>query len=489
MTTTVLDAAPASTISGKARSAALITLLVASAMELLDMSIVNVALPTIEADLGASGTDLQWMVAAYPLAFAVAMITGSRLGDRFGRKRLFVGGLIAFVGFSAACGLAPTAGALVAFRALQGIGAAAMIPQVMSSIQVMYKPEERAAAMGAFASLAGIATVGGPIIGALLTEWDVAGLGWRAIFLVNVPLGAAAVYAAIKLVSESTASGRPSFDPLGIALLGGGLLAILYPLTLGRELGWPAWVFALMVVGAAALVAFVMLQKRLESSGREPLVALSLYRGRAFSGGSVVLGVMFVGLSAYFVAITVYLQAGLGWSVLKAGLANLPFALTTAVMAGVSVGVIAPRIGRRVLQIGAGVLAAGALVIAATVQGADATTSVWAFVPGFVVAGAGFGLMVAPIGMFTIAEVPIEHAGSASGLFNTTTQLANAIGVAVIGTVFFEVVDRNAGAIPSEMFGPGLQVVLLVLAGFMAVAAVAARLLPEEAPEEPVEIG
>ncbi len=483
--TTATDDAP---ITGRARSAALISLLLASTMELIDTTIVNVSLPSIEADLGASGSQLQWMVAAYPLAFAVALITGSRLGDAFGRKRLFVGGLVAFVAMSAACGLAPNSETLIAFRALQGLGAAAMIPQVMSNIQVMYAPEERAKAMGAFTGLAGIATVAGPVLGAVLTEADIAGSGWRAIFLVNVPVGIGALYAALRFIPESRSTARPNLDPLGVLMLAGGLLAVLYPLTMGREQGWPAWVFALIVVGGVLLTRFVVSQRRAEREGREPLVALSLYRERSFAGGSAVLMLLFVSMGAYFLAQTIYLQAGLGWSVLKAGLTGIPFAVTTAAMAGFGVVVLAPKIGRRVLQIGALVLAAGAVVLAITVQLATPDTSFWAFIPGFVVAGAGFGLMVAPIGMFTVADVPVEHAGSASGLFNTTSQLANAIGVAVLGTVFFEIAEGSTSRLPAEIFAPAFQATLGLVAVLMVVACFAARALPEAAPEEPVEL-
>jgi EmrB/QacA subfamily drug resistance transporter len=487
-TTTLSPDVRSTTESHPGRTAALISLLLASTMELIDVSIVNVALPTIEADLGATPSQLQWMIAAYPLAFAVALVTGSRLGDAFGRKRLFVVGLVAFTAMSAACGLAPDAGSLVAFRALQGFAAAAMIPQVMSSIQVLYAPEERAKAMGAFSALAGLATVLGPVLGAILTDADIAGTAWRPVFLINVPVGVLALVAALRFIPESRSDRRPDLDPVGVLTLGGGLLAVLYPLTMGREQGWPAWGFALMVAGVAVLVRFGRAQHRAERAGREPLVVLSLYRGRAFAGGSTVLMVLFVSMSAYFLAQTVYFQAGLGWSVLKAGLVGVPFAFTTAAFAGFGVTVLAPKIGRKVLQYGAGVLAAGVAIQAMAVHVASADTTFWVFVPGLVVTGAGFGLMVAPIGMFTIAEVPVEQAGSASGLFNTTTQLANAIGIALLGTLFFEVVSRQRSALPAELFGPAFQVVLVAVAVLMAVAALAASALPEAAPEEVPEV-
>jgi EmrB/QacA subfamily drug resistance transporter len=492
--TTTLDSAGAASATDAGtppvtgRTAALISLLLASTMELIDVTIVNVALPTIERDTGATGAQLQWMVAAYPLAFAVALITGSRLGDAFGRKRLFLLGLGGFTLMSAGCGLAPDAEWLVAFRALQGVAAAAMIPQVMSSIQVMYPPAERAGAMGAFSALAGLATVAGPVLGSILTQADIAGSGWRPIFLVNVPVGLLAVAAAVRFIPESRSERRPDLDPVGVLVLAGGMLAVLHPLTMGREQGWPLWGFALMAAGVVVLVRFARGQARAESQGREPLVALSLYRIRSFAAGSAVLTVLFWAMAAYFLAQTIYLQAGLGWSVLQAGLASVPFAVTTAVCAGVGVTVLAPRIGRRVLQHGAAVLAAGAVLTALTVGIADPSTGWWAFQPAMVVTGAGFGLMVAPIGMFTIAEVPVGQAGGASGLFTTATQLANAVGVAVLGTLFLEVADRTGASAPAEAFGPAFQVVLVCVVALMAVAYVAARALPQAAPPEPAAV-
>lgn len=471
---------------GRARTAALISLFLASAMELLDVSIVNVSLPTIEKGLHASATQLQWMIAAYPLAFAIALITGSRLGDRFGRKRLFVIGLVAFTLMSAACGFAPTAGALVAFRALQGLGAAAMVPQVLSSMQVMYAADERAKAMGAFTALAGISTVLGPLLGAILTDADIAGSGWRAIFLVNVPLGIAALVAALRFIPESRSARRPGLDVRGVAVLAAGLLAVLYPLTMGRELGWPAWVFAPIAAGVFVLAGWLRWQHRIERSGREPLVALSLYRLRAFSGGTGVQVLLFMGISSYFLGQTIYLQAGLGWSVLKAGLIGVPFAVTTAAMAGYGVTVLAARIGRRVLQIGAVVMAAGLGVLTVTAGFATPTSSVWLFVPGLVVTGAGFGLIVAPVGIFTLADVPTEHAGSASGLFNTTGQLANAVGIALLGTVFFSVAEKVTSRVPADLFRPAYQVVAVLVAVVLLLSVLAAQALPRSVPAEPV---
>jgi MFS transporter len=233
-----------------------------------------------------------------------------------------------------------------------------------------------------------------------------------------------------------------------------------------------------MAAGVAVLLAFIRAQQNAERDGRQPLVALSLYRQRSFGAGSAVHGILFVAMGAVFLCQTVYLQAGLGWTVLHAGLAGMPFAVATTISAGIGMAVLVPRIGTRVLPIGALVWAAGAVLLLVSVHGATADTSTWAFVPGFVVSGAGFGLMVAPIGMFTIADVPVHHAGSASGLLSTTGQLGSAVGVAVLGTVFFSVVDGRGGAVPSEMFRPAFEIALGALVVLMVVAALVARTLP-----------
>ncbi|GAA1884568.1 MFS transporter [Lapillicoccus jejuensis] len=468
--------------TGRARTLALVALLLASAMELLDVTIVNVALPSIERGLGASAVQLQWMVAAYPLAFAVALVTGSRLGDRFGRRRLFIVGLVAFTLMSAACGLAPGASELVVFRALQGLGAAAMIPQVLTCIQVLYPLAERAAAMGVFTALAGVTSVLGPVVGAVLTTVDVAGLGWRSIFLVNVPVGVVALLAALRLVPESRSERRPGLTPVAVLALAGTLLAILLPLTVGREHGWPVGGFVVMAAGLVALAALVRRQLHLAATGREPLVALGLYRVRSFAAGSLVHAMLFVAMSATFLCQTVYLQAGLGWSVLHAGLAALPYAVTTSLAAGLGMAVLVPRIGPRVLQLGALVWAVGTLAMVATVHLAGAGASTWVFVPAFVLSGAGFGLLVAPVGMFTIADVPVADAGSASGLLGTTGQLGSAVGAAVVGTLFFSVAVAQRATTPYGALAPAFEVVLLVLVGLLVVVAVAAGRLPRTAP-------
>ncbi|MFC4222712.1 MFS transporter [Lysinibacter cavernae] len=484
-------ATSASQHSGPARKLALYTLFLASFMELLDATIVNVALPEIELSLDAQGAELQWMVASYTLAFAIALITGARMGDLYGRKKLFIGGLIGFTVFSALCGLAVNPEMLIVSRGLQGFAAAAMIPQVLASIQVMYKPSERAGAVAGFSALAGIAAVSGPIVGALLTEADLFGWGWRSIFFVNIPVGLIAIVAAFKLIPESRAPERHRLDVIGVIMLGVALIAVLYPLTMGREEDWPTWTFVSIALGLALFVAFLIIQSRKERRGGSPLINLSLFRTRSFAMGLAMLALFFIPMSGFFLIQTLYLQLGLGFTILDAGLAMIPFSLTVPIFAALSATVFVKLIGRAVLQIAPVILSAGFLLLVWAGNTHGTATTWLELLPGLVVAGAGFGMVVSAIGLFVLSEVPLRFAGNASGLFNTVNQLAAAIGVAVIGTIFFGYFDssmaESAASIRSQAdaveassaaFRDAFEPTMIIMAITMLGASVAATFLP-----------
>jgi EmrB/QacA subfamily drug resistance transporter len=427
----VVDTAAPPVTTGRRRRLALLVVLLALFMDLLDNTIVNVALPPIQRELGASAAALQWVAAGYALAFALALVTGGRLGDIFGRKRVFLIGVGCFTLASALCGIAQSPGQLVAARVAQGIGAALMVPQVLSIIQVLFPPGERARAMAAFGALAGLATVGGPILGAVLTDGDVAGLGWRSIFLVNVPVGLLATVAAAVVVPESKAEHANRLDLPGVALVTLGLLLLVYPLVQGRELGWPLWTYGSMAGSLVVLGGFVAYQRRRTDS---PLVVLDLFRHRSFSGGLLVSLLFFGGVMGYFLVFTVYLQAGLGFSVLRAGLAGIPWGAAVPLFAGVSLGLFAPRLGRSALQIGL-LLVTVSMAWQMVLAGPGVT--VLSLAPALVVGGAGMGLIVALLFDFTLADVPVRDAGSASGLGTTVQQVGAAVGIAAIGAVFF----------------------------------------------------
>ncbi len=478
--------------SGSARKFALFTLFLASFMELLDATIVNVALPEIEQSLDAQGAELQWMVASYTLAFAIALITGARLGDQYGRKKLFIGGLIGFTIFSALCGLAVSPEMLIISRAFQGFASAAMIPQVLASIQVMYKPSERAGAVAGFSALAGIAAVSGPIVGALLTDADIFGWGWRSIFFVNIPFGILAIILAWRLVPESRAPEKHRLDVVGVIMLGIALVAILYPLTMGREEDWPAWTFISMAAGALLFVVFIFIQNSKEKRGASPLINLSLFGTRSFAMGLAMLGLFFLPVMGFFLIQTLYLQLGLGFTILEAGLAMIPFSLTVPVFAGLSATIFVKLFGRVVLQVAPLVLSAGLLILAWTAHSLGTDITWVQLMPGLIVAGAGFGMVVSAVGLFVLSEVPVRFAGNASGIFNTVSQLAGAVGVAVIGTIFFGYFDSSmadaastirspadAALATADSFRSAFVPTMIIMAITLAGASIAASFLPK----------
>jgi EmrB/QacA subfamily drug resistance transporter len=422
----------------------LVILLLAAFMNLLDISIVNIAIPSIQSSLHASYADVQWALAAYTLAYAVVLITGGRLGDAYGRKRLFLIGVTGFTIMSALCGAAPSPGALIACRVVQGAMGAIMIPQVLAVIQVIFPPAERIKALAAFGVTAGLGTVSGPLLGGLLTQHNLFGLGWRPIFLINVPVGIIAVAAAAVLVRESRAPRPPRLDPGGVALITAALLLLLYPLVQGRQLGWPAWTFVAMAASVPVLALFIWYERVKTSQGSSPLVQLSLFRQRAFSIGIATAVTFFLGVTSFALVLTLFLQIGLGFTPLHAGLTFLPFSGGVLIASGAAAR-LAPRFGRGVSMTGALVMVAGITGLIVTVARYGPAVTTAEMVPALIVAGLGMGAVLAPLADIMLAGVDRQHAGSASGLFNTSIQIGASVGVAVIGVIFFGLLGAQSG--------------------------------------------
>jgi EmrB/QacA subfamily drug resistance transporter len=423
---------------------ALIVVLVAGFMDLLDATIVNVAVPRMQADLRAEYAQIEWIVASYVLAFAAVLITGGRLGDIFGRKKIFILGVGGFTLASAWCGLATGPDMLIAARFCQGASAGLMVPQILAIIHVTFPPEERGKVFGMFGGVVGSASVAGPIIGGLLVEWDVAGLGWRPIFLVNIPVGIAAMIAASAYIKESRSPTAPRLDLVGMVLAVAAILLLVYPLTEGRRLGWPLWCYLLMAGAAVALVVFVKYERwRVRTIG-SPLVELSLFRARSFTSGMSVWLLFMTALGGFFLVWTLYMQVGLGWTPLHAGLTAVSFALGAAPAAGISVQLLTPKFGRRVLMAGALLNAVGFASYVWVAWHYGLSVSSWQMAGPLVVAGFGFGLVVAPMIDLILADVPVQDAGSASGVLNTTQQVGMALGVALVGVLFFTHLDNGS---------------------------------------------
>ncbi|GAA1196025.1 DHA2 family efflux MFS transporter permease subunit [Pseudonocardia alaniniphila] len=476
---TGVTARAAVTPTPRRRTAALVAVLLGMFMEVLDSSILNVALPTVREDLGATESELQWAVAGYALPFALAMITGGRLGDLYGRRRVFLIGVGAFVVTSVLCGLATSAEMLVVWRMLQGLAAALMLPQTIATIHVMYPPRERSGPLAATGALFAATTVLGPILGAVLTELDIAGSGWRAVFFVNVPIGILTVVAVLLAVPESRSSTAARLDVGGLVLATLALVALLVPVVAGREAGWPPWTIAMLVASPLLISLFVAHQRRRTES---PLVELSLFRRRSFTAGLVVMTLAMGAIVGFFFVVTIDLQSGRGFTPLGSALTGIPWGLASAVFAALAMRWLARRLGSRVVGIGLIVTVVGLvyalLVLRATPVGLDG----WALTLPLIIGGAGMGCSVVLVFDYALADVPVDDAGSASGVLNTFQQIAGAVGVALVGTLYFALASTGADALAGTLVLPIAMVLVAAVTSLFLPVRLAAREVESAAP-------
>jgi EmrB/QacA subfamily drug resistance transporter len=419
--------------------AVLAIVLLADVMDLVDGTIVNVAAPSIRADLGGGSATMQWLVAAYGLAFAVLLITGARLGDLFGRRRLFLVGVVGFTTASALCAVAPSAGLLVALRAVQGGFGALLIPQGFGMIKEVFADDELTKAFAAFGPVMGLSAVAAPIIGGALID-----LGdWRLIFLVNLPLGAAGLLGALRVMPRTAGTPGTRLDPGGAVIVTAAAFAVIYPLVQGRELGWPAWSFGLLAAGVAGFGLFAVYERR---HRERALIAPSLLANRAFTSGIVVAIGFFAAMIGLNLVISLFCQLGEHFSPLRTGLTLAPFAVGVAFTAPVSYP-IAKRFGRVSIQAGFALMGGGLVVLALMVRAAAGDVTAWTLVPGELVAGMGMGLSLPPLFDFILAGVADHEVGSASGVLNAIQQLGASLGIAVLATIFFAYLDDPASPV------------------------------------------
>ena len=446
----------------------LLVVLAGTFMALLDFFIVNVALPSIQSGLHASRAAVQLIIAGYGLTFATGMITGGRLGDLYGRRRMFMTGLALFTLTSAACGLAPSAGLLIGARVLQGAAGALMTPQVLAIIGIVYAGPRRDRAFAAYGLAMGFAGVLGQLLGGAIIAASVGGSGWRGIFLINVPVGLTALVLARWVIPEF-AGHTARLDLAGTALATAGLAAVVAPLIEGQQYGWPAWTWASLAAAPVLLGGFVVHQRRRAASGRSPLVDPGLFASRGFSVGS--LAALAFGLvpASFFFVLALFLQDGLGLSPLLSGevFAAVGAGYFAAMMLATG---LARRLGRQVLALGAAVVAAGGLLLAA----ADGGASWMPLLPGLAVTGFGIGLVLVPLSATVLAGVDPQHAGAAAGVLATAQQVGGAVGVALVGVVFYR--SLGAGA-----FGHAMTAALILLAGLTVATAALVQLLPRRA--------
>ena len=472
-------AAPADHIAAAGyprRWLAAIVMIVGALMDMIDVTIVNVALPTIRYDLHASATQLEWVVSGYMLAFAAALIIAGNLGDLLGRKRIFLFGVAVFGLASLSAGLAGSGAELIAARVVQGAAAAAMAPQVLATFRAIFAGSERGKAFGIYGAMLGFASAVGLVLGGVLTDANLFGWSWRSVFFVNIPVSVCALIAGLRFVPETKdpAARRP--DVPGAILLAGSLVAIVYPLLEGRQLGWPTWVWLVLTAGLAGLGALGLIEAKRHGKRTAPLLRAGLFRVPAFAAGLGIQLAFSAGLQGFFLALALWLQAGEHFSPLKAGLTAVAFSVGSFIGAPAAVP-LAQRHGRGILAAGGVLLAAGIAGVTLAAPHVGVNGSPWPIVPGLAVAGAGLALLIVPLVNVVLAAVPVEVAGGASGLFSTAQQLGGALGVALLGTVFF-------GYLNGHSFQAALVHTAPYAMGAFALCAVLSMLLPRTAVSE-----
>lgn len=463
-------------------------------MSLLSVSIVNVILPSVQADIGASSSALQWVLSGYALAFGVVLVAAGRAGDVFGRAKLFIVGVVLFGAGSLVAGLAPSPLVLNLARVVMGLGSGLLNPQVIGLMQQYFSGTQRGRAFGIFGGIVGVSVAIGPVLGGLLISVLGAGAGWRASLLVNVPICLVALIAAKPFLPASAwepvpeehststsslpvvrpngaggagASGRRrvDLDPVGLGLFGVAIFLVMLPFV---ESSVGVWVWVALPVAAALLVAWVRWERRYSARGGEPMVDMGLFRTRSFANGSLLIALYFVGMTSVWVLIALYMQEGMGHTALAAGFIGLPSALASAITA--------PLAGRKVVQVGRpmvlwgiGLVLTGILLsIGVVVLRESVGLSEWFLLGTMVFVGVGQGLVVSPNQTLTLADVPVRYAGAAGGVLQTGQRVGTSIGIAAITGVAFSVLARTDWNMAVAV-GFGLIAVIVVLAGLVGV--------------------
>jgi MFS family permease len=450
--------------------AGLVTVLLGAALPIIDFFIVNVALPTINADLHASTATLELVVAAYGIAYAVLLVVGGRLGDSFGRRRLFFAGLWLFTLTSLACGLAPTATTLVIARAAQGAASAMLLPQVLSIIQATTSGEERSRALGLFGATGGLSTVVGQLLGGGLVAADLFGTGWRPIFLLNVPIGLVVLVMARRL-PESRAHNPVGVDRLGTLLLAVALISLLLPLMEGRALGWPWWTVVLLVLSPFAAAAFVHVERRLERQGGTPLLPPSVMRLPSVRRGLMVAVPFFVAFGSFMFVYAMTLQEGLHFGPLGAGGALTPMAVAYFTVSMLSSRLVA-RYGQKVVPAGGAIVAVGMVALLCTTLAAWPNVTILDLAPAMVAIGVGNGLAMTTLFRIVLSHVPTDLAGVGSGVMTTNQQTALALGVATLGSLYAAL----SGSLGSR---EAFALVIGVVAVLAVIVTITGRRLPD----------
>lgn len=439
----------------------LAVMLTAEIMDLLDATIVNVAGPSLEKSLHAGPLGLQWVIGGYALTLGAGLILGGRLGDRYGRRPMFLAGLGAFTAASVLCAVAPTIELLIVFRLVQGAAGAMLLPQGLGLLRENLSPAQLGKAFAVFGPVLGLGGILGPVVGGALIDADLFGLGWRAVFLVNLPIGLAALVTAWRILPHHAGDTSIKVDLVGASIVVASSGLLVLPLAQGQSEGWPAWTWCSLAAAVAGFFVLTAQQRRAAAKGLTPLVTPTLFAKPVFTVGLAGIALFFAGLIGVQLVLTLFLQIGQGFSAVDAGLGNLPLALGTAVGGALSGAVLAAKLGRAVLQIGAAFQLGGALLLWQGLRDVS-EFSIWQIVPGTFVAGVGSGLVIAALFSVILAAVADDEIGSASGVLSAVQSIGGSVGVAVFSSTFFT--SANEG-----MAAKGFQHALMAQMAFLLI--------------------
>lgn len=429
-------------LAGANRWRAMAVLYLASFMNLIDISIVNVALPQIHIDTGATSTQLKWVAEAYVLALAVGLLPFGRFGDVFGRRRIFLWGLTGFTAASVICGLAPNINSLITARAIQGIAAAMMVPQVLAMVHVLFPPDEKARVFGLFGTVSSLGVVAGPVLGGAVISADLAGLGWRPTFLVNLPIGIAALIGAWVWLPPTKPDGQNRPDWIGSLLFAVAIFLLVYPLIEGRRLGWPWWSFTLMISAVPAGLLFAKYEYRRDTDGHSVLLPIGLLANAQYLSRLGLITLFFSGIPGLFLVLALFFQSGFGLTALQSGLVTTPFPVGVMLAS-----MTTQRLGDHFLQgriaCGAGLLVVGMAGLLVEIRSTGALLNTLAFIPPLLICGIGMGSAVMALFQVTMSNVSEDNAGAGSGAMQAFQQIGAALGIAVTGQIFFSLLGNS----------------------------------------------
>ena len=484
MTTTNL---PEAAKPAAGRWLGLTAVLAATLMDLLDSTVVNVAAPTIHRNLGGSTASLQWIAASYTLALAAGLLVGGRLGDMYGRRTMLLGSAAVFIVASVACSAAWSPQSLIAARALQGLLAAMMVPQSFGLIRDLFPGREMGKAMAVFGPAIGLSTILGPVVAGLLINADLFGTGWRAVFLINLPLGAFTLVAGrMALPAGKRAADGKRLDLVGALLAAVAMCMLVFPLIQGRELGWPTWCFALLAGCLPVFALFALRQRALGRSGGGALVDLGIFAKRSYTSGLMFIVSFFGVVVGFSLAVGLFLQLGLGYSAMHASLtmtASAGGAFTGSAL-GATVGA---KLGRRVLHIGLALMGVGIVAFYLVLSHFAGAVAGWDLAGPLAIYGLGMGAIFVPLFDVVLGDLGDHEVGSASGVLEAVQQLGACLGVAVLGTVFFNAFGSHVEAAAGSAAGPAVhaaELVALLALALTAVAFALVFLLPRKARQD-----